>query len=87
MRLFIELTDDQILQLQPMFDAVRDGNDTGNKCCIAAQIFEDGITIKLMSQNEAVALSLALGGNMSETPSGHSAYRAGIIRDNAKKLN
>lgn len=59
----IELTDAQKDLLEPMFQAVREANKKGSLASIGAQIWPDGMVVKLFDQDKGAALSSALGGN------------------------
>lgn len=58
----IELTEAQKELLEPLFQAVRDANKTGSVAAIGAQIWPDGMVVKLFDQDKGEALSSALGG-------------------------
>ncbi len=59
----IELTEEQITLLEPLFQAVRDANKAGKVLAIGAQIWPDGMVVKLFDDEKGKALSSALGGN------------------------
>lgn len=63
--LMIELTEEQKEQLAPLFEAVRNGNRAGVKSAIGAQIWMDGMVVKLFDGDQGSALSSALGGDWS----------------------
>ena len=58
----IDLTKAQLEILEPLFQAVRTNNEHGTESAIAAQVWEDGMFVKLMDGEKARALSIALGG-------------------------
>jgi len=58
----VELTKEQAEQLKPMFDAVIEANKKGESVAIAAQVWRDGFSAKLLLGNECTALASALGG-------------------------
>ena len=59
----IELTEEQKALLEPLFQAVRVANKEGGVLAIGAQIWPDGMVVKLFDQEKGKALSSALGGN------------------------
>lgn len=67
----IDLTEEQLEILEPLFEAVRTNNENGTESAIAAQVWEDGMVVKLMTGEKARALSAALGGKFE-----HYAYSA-----------
>ena len=62
----IELTDEQREQLAPYFQAVIDGKKEGKSTAIGAQIWPDGMVVKLFDNEKGKALSKALGGDFSK---------------------
>lgn len=60
----IELNDEQKAQLEPYFQAVRDGNQGGKITAIGAQIWPDGMVVRLFDQEKGEALAKALGGDI-----------------------
>ena len=61
----IELTEEQKTLLEPLFQAVRDANATGSIAAIGAQIWTDGMVVKLFDQEKGKSLSAALGGDFN----------------------
>lgn len=59
----LDLTEKQRKTLEPLFDLVR--QNTG--CVIAAQVFTDGMRIRVLSGSAAKALCEALGGDYTST--------------------
>ncbi len=59
----IQLTDEQLIELEPFFQAVRDANARGDVAGILAQIYTDGMFVKLFEGEKCHALSKALGAN------------------------
>lgn len=59
----IELTEEQKALLEPLFQAVRDANAAGSTVAIGAQIWQDGMVVRLFDEREGKALSIALGGD------------------------
>jgi len=63
----IELTKKQKQQLEPYFQAVRTANEKYHPdIAIAAQVFEDGMVVRLMQGDKGKALAKALGGEWSK---------------------
>lgn len=59
----IELTKEQKYLLEPLFQAVRDANEAGLTAAIGAQIWPDGMVVRLFDQEKGKAISTALGGD------------------------
>ncbi|PKO45742.1 MAG: hypothetical protein CVU31_11645 [Betaproteobacteria bacterium HGW-Betaproteobacteria-4] len=59
----IELTEEQKALLEPLFQAVRDANAAGSTAAIGAQIWPDGMVVRLFDERKGKALSAVLGGN------------------------
>ena len=59
----IELTEEQKAILAPLFQAVRDANVSGSTAAIGAQIWPDGMVVRLFDERKGKALSIVLGGN------------------------
>lgn len=59
----IKLTDEQVAILKPYFKAVSDGNKKGESHYIGAQIWPDGMVVRLFNAEAGAALSAALGGD------------------------
>jgi hypothetical protein len=59
----IELTEEQKELLEPFFQSVRDANFIGSSAAIGAQIWPDGMVVKLFLAEKVRALSVALGGD------------------------
>lgn len=82
MRALIKLTDGQRADLDQLFIAVRQSESIGADCAIGAQIFPDGISVKLFSGKQARTLAEALGGDMGKTvASAQQNHEEGIERD------
>lgn len=62
----IELTKKQKQLLEPFFKAVRDGNKEGKPATIGAQVWPDGMVVRLFDEEKSKALSSALGGNYNK---------------------
>ena len=41
----VPLTEEQLIALEPLFEAVRNGNKKGEKSLIDAQVFTDGLVV------------------------------------------
>jgi len=63
----IELTDEQIAMLKPLFQCVADANNRDYKAAIAAQIWPDGMVVRLLLREHCEALAKALGGRPDMT--------------------
>lgn len=50
--IMVELTEGQRQALQPLFDLVIQGNLVGESSVIAAQVFEDGMVVKRVTERE-----------------------------------
>ena len=61
----IELTEEQKALLEPLFQAVRDANASGSTAAIGAQIWPDGMVVRLLDERKGKALSTVLGGDYS----------------------
>lgn len=59
----IHLTTKQRQELYPLFMQIRKANSNGDRCSIAAQIWEDGLVADIMINEKHDALSEALGGS------------------------
>ncbi len=59
----ISLTQEQLDELLPFFGAVIAANDRGETAAIGAQIYEDGMIVKLFENERGEALATALGSN------------------------
>ena len=61
----IMLTAGQRAELNDLFHRVRTINARGGPghCAIIAQVFEDGMVVRMLNKAEAAALSRALGGD------------------------
>lgn len=59
----IELTEEQKALLLPLFQAVCDANAAGMTASIGAQIWPDGMVVRLFDERKGKALSTALGGD------------------------
>lgn len=59
----IELTEEQKELLEPLFQAVRDANAGGSTSAIGAQIWPDGMVVRLFNDRNGKVLSAALGGD------------------------
>ena len=82
MRTFVRLTAEQINELQAIFAALKKSSERGIKCAIGAQVFTDGLSIKVFHGEEARTLSIALGGDFSETVyTAKDSLSKGIDRD------
>jgi len=62
----IELTEEQKTLLEPLFQAVRDANADGSTAAIGAQIWPDGMVVRLFDERKGKALSAVLGGNYNK---------------------
>jgi len=62
----IELTEEQKALLEPLFQAVRDANASGSTAAIGAQIWLDGMVVRLFDERKGKALSTVLGGDYSQ---------------------
>lgn len=60
----IKLTKKQLEILKPLFEQIIEINKHGGICAIAAQIYYDGMVVKLMEDKKAQALAKALGSKM-----------------------
>jgi hypothetical protein len=61
--ILISLTDAQKAELETFFTAVRKANAVGDVApSIGAQIYEDGMVVRLFNAEQATALRVALGG-------------------------
>lgn len=65
-KLKLKLNADQLVRLMPYFNAVIKANENGKKAAIGAQIWPDGIVVKLFEGEKAAALADALGGSFDE---------------------
>lgn len=60
--IYIELTPEQLVELEPLFAKVRDAFSSGQLTAIAAQVCEGWLRAKFLDEPEARALAAALGG-------------------------
>lgn len=67
---YIKLSLHQRQELKKFFMAVQDANKAGKHAAIGAQIWEDGMRVKLFNDHQGRKLSAALGGNWDV---GHSS--------------
>jgi hypothetical protein len=66
----IKLTEAQLKKLQPFLDAVEKHNQDKNSSgylAIAAQLYRDGMVVKLLNLGEAKKLGSALGNTLGKT--------------------
>ena len=66
MNAFIKLTFWQRWKLRKFFKAVEDANLEGDSAAIGAQVWRDGMHVKLFDSERGRQLSRALGGNWDE---------------------
>ncbi len=68
----IDLSEEQKQQLGPLFRAVEEGNKRGIACAIGAQIWPDGIVVRIFDGEKLEVLARALGA------------KEGVIHDSAE---
>jgi hypothetical protein len=59
----ITLTSEQKEQLEPLFAKVREANHRDELVCIGAQIWPDGMVVRVFREDQGRALAAALGGD------------------------
>jgi hypothetical protein len=64
----IELTDEQALALDPLFEKVREASREGRSCAIVAQVFPDGLVANYITGGKIDALAVALSDKEKYTP-------------------
>lgn len=73
---FIKLSWWQRWKLRKYFKAVHAANDNCDDAAIGAQIWSDGMHVKLFLNEQGRVLSKALGGNFTKTYASSAAKRA-----------
>lgn len=77
----VTLTDEQRRQLEPFFNAVRAGNSVGAAFSIGAQIWPDGMVVKLFAGEQAKALAASLGSDATARSASADARMAKGARE------
>lgn len=79
----VSLTAAQKKTLAPLFKDIEALNCKGVRCAIVAQVYKDGLLVKLLKGKEVTALARALGGGDGEHNSAAARLRElqGVAHD------